>query len=869
MVEAGGDMETSLIGRFIVRRHGQWYGATLPPENGAEMTPLSVDDVLAWMKAPVDAEFARSLRQPAWAGRPSEGVRLPVVTPVAAFVAAVDAGRLLVESHDGSPVLLDHWDVRLIDVVGGFMAVEALVGHATEVLQLSEADAHRRIERLVHADVLSGFEDQASRAPEAPAMDVAGAADGNGWASSADSDRRWQEPLEMRMAEPLVAGHAGRIPVYAIWHSNTGPLLALGLLTAFAREVNGGRLNEYFEIRRPETAEAFLDDLASRRGPAILLCSDYVWSLDQNLEAARVGLGINPDLIVIHGGPSSPKYEDDSAEFLEMHGDVAHVLVRGEGEVVLSEVLAVLSRSLPEGVDYSALAKVDGITFRSLGGEVVRTPDQERNADLDALPSPYLTGEFDEVAAEGWNQILAIETNRGCPYGCTFCDWGSSTLSRIRKFDIERVAAEIEWAASRGVEAINFTDANFGIMSRDVEITRRLADIKRRTGFPKVVVFFPAKNTTRHLIAIMDLVLDAGIASASSLALQTTDPATLANLNRSNIPTEHFIAIAADYRRRGHPLIGDLLLGMPGQTTETYRRDLQFMLDHEIMTRTWPLQLLPNAPMNDPSYRKEYSIVSDHENLITSTSTFDRADREWMLRLRRADLIFERYGLLRHVLRFLQWDRGIEATIVLARLIDAVEREPTRYPFLAWTVEYFDLCPTVAVGWRSFYAEVRRFLSDEMEVPFDTPLESVLELQLMLMPAPGRRFPATTTLAHDYLGYYREATESLFTTGESGNPSGPLSARGPAAFTVAGDPLRLCDYGMVFDGESRRETMESEFYVGATVAFELESPLMRLLPWVGALGVAPAYLGPTSIDPDSSEVDAPSFDRAVSVELRR
>ena len=43
-----------------------------------------------------------------------------------------------------------------------------------------------------------------------------------------------------------------------------------------------------------------------------------------------------------------------------------------------------------------------------------------------------------------WARII-METNRGCPYGCTFCDWGSATLSRVRKFDLDRVFAELEW----------------------------------------------------------------------------------------------------------------------------------------------------------------------------------------------------------------------------------------------------------------------------------------------------------------------------------------------------------------------------------------------------------------------------------------
>lgn len=47
------------------------------------------------------------------------------------------------------------------------------------------------------------------------------------------------------------------------------------------------------------------------------------------------------------------------------------------------------------------------------------------------FPSPYLTGEFDEIDPARWRSAT-IETNRGCPYGCTYCDWGSATLSRIR-----------------------------------------------------------------------------------------------------------------------------------------------------------------------------------------------------------------------------------------------------------------------------------------------------------------------------------------------------------------------------------------------------------------------------------------------------
>ncbi len=86
----------------------------------------------------------------------------------------------------------------------------------------------------------------------------------------------------------------------------------------------------------------------------------------------------------------------------------------------------------PDEPDLSVLATVPGIGYRDRTG-VHRTENRDRIADLDILPSPFLSGlfrPFEEVP----DVFVTIETNRGCPYGCTFCDWGSATASRIRQF---------------------------------------------------------------------------------------------------------------------------------------------------------------------------------------------------------------------------------------------------------------------------------------------------------------------------------------------------------------------------------------------------------------------------------------------------
>jgi radical SAM superfamily enzyme YgiQ (UPF0313 family) len=670
-----------------------------------------------------------------------------------------------------------------------------------------------------------------------------------------------------------------RIPVYAIWHPHVGPLLSLGMLTAAARHWNDGALTDRYEIRRPETADEFLADLASRNGgPAVLLCSDYVWSLNENLETARAGLAINPELVVLHGGPSCPKYEGDAETFLDTHGAVAHILTRGEGEHLLCELLDTLSPTSTAASDTAgpftitfdtdALARIDGITYRDSDGTTVRTPDRDRIATLDELPSPYLTGEFDHIPASAWNYCMSVETNRGCPYGCTFCDWGSSTLSRIRKFDLDRVTAEIQWAADRGVTSLNIPDANFGIMSRDVETAERIADIRRETGRPDLISFYPAKNTTKHLTKIMDVLLDADVAPTASLSLQTADPTTLEAIDRSNISTDHYVALAADYRRRGHPLQGDLLLGLPGQTYDSYRRDLQFNVDHEIMSRTWQVRILPNAPMNDPDYRAEWEIVSDQWHRITSCRSFTPLDRQRMMQLRNVEIICERLGVLRHVMRWLQWDHGIDATTLMDHLLTTTQTTPDRYPHLTWLLEYFDLHPTVPVGWTTLYNEIRDLLTTDYDInPHDTALDTVLTLQQFLMPQPGRTFPATITLTHDYVTYYRDATRTLYTTGHAGTPHQPLHHQPPTTFTITNDPLGLCDTGLRLAGDSRDEVIQGDYYMASTTSFELTSPLTRLLPHARRAMEVDDLGAVYAPDLDHPPESAGSSDHAVPVTL--
>jgi radical SAM superfamily enzyme YgiQ (UPF0313 family) len=200
---------------------------------------------------------------------------------------------------------------------------------------------------------------------------------------------------------------------------------------------------------------------------------------------------------------------------------------------------------------------------------------------------------------------MILESNRGCPYGCTFCDWGSATASKIRQFDLDRIFAELEWSALNRFEVIAFADANFGSFARDVDIAQRTADLKRTHGYPQQLGTNYAKNSVKHLKPIVEALVKGDIIAKGLLSLQSMDEDTLSVINRKNIKLEKYEALAAEFRANNLPLYIDLMMGLPGSTLKSFQGDLQQCIDREVFPKIHPTQLLVNSPMNEPSYREK------------------------------------------------------------------------------------------------------------------------------------------------------------------------------------------------------------------------------------------------------------------------
>ncbi len=560
-------------------------------------------------------------------------------------------------------------------------------------------------------------------------------------------------------------------PLVLAENSWTLPYLSIGMVAAFLRTYKSNLLAEYYDIE-PLILGGLehhpLDELYRKiqsTDSSVCLFSSYVWNHKTNLEAARRIKHLSPDSVLIFGGPEVPKYVGDTEQFL-IENSFVDIAVLGEGELSCAEILEELASGLEEGVP--CLHSIDGIVFND-NGNIVRTRERARIRDINDLPSPYLSGEFGDWFVDFSNTIL--ETNRGCPYGCTYCDWGSATLQKVTRFLPARVIAEIEFLASRRAQAIFIADANFGMLEQDIEIAEALVEISQRTGYPKKLVTNFAKNGGRRLMAVTRILHEGGLLPSGIIALQTTDDQVLKAIKRDNIKTSTYETMMEYFSEQRIPIATDLMIGLPGQTVASLVRDLQYCFDWKVSANGNFTSMMPNAPMAEKSYIKQYQIETDSEGLIASTSTFSRADMAYMRAIFTVYQFYVRLGVLRYFLYYLQLEHGVKAMDFLCKWMDnareydstmpiseklyrdvfAMESRHGDWLLMSWGDEALFFFQDL----EAFYEEMFTFLNSWAGICVPLSVRrTIIDAQSAVMPKMARKYPHCVQLDHDVVAYF-------------------------------------------------------------------------------------------------------------------
>lgn len=354
--------------------------------------------------------------------------------------------------------------------------------------------------------------------------------------------------------------------------------------------------------------------------PDVVGFSTYVWNEKYNLALAKAIKGQWPNALIVLGGPQVPNHSDG---FFERYPFV-DLLVHSEGEHIFANVLLERLKVTPQ------YTSIKGCSV-NVEGRTVKTAPASRIRDLGALPSPYITGVFDSLLASTpnaeWNAV--IETNRGCPYRCTFCDWGTLTYSKVTRFTLDRVFTEVEWLARNQISYVLPADANFGIFhERDDLIVDAFIAQKRAYGFPTSVGMNFAKNSNMHIVGMAERLHQARLLKALTVSTQSMSAAVLAAIERKNMRINDMSQILEECNRRDVPTYTELILGLPRETYTSWKEGLCTALEcgQHNQLESWLLELLPNAPLSEPKVLHEFGVKS--AKLRNYCFVFDQQERD-------------------------------------------------------------------------------------------------------------------------------------------------------------------------------------------------------------------------------------------------
>ncbi|MBA0052903.1 KedN5 family methylcobalamin-dependent radical SAM C-methyltransferase [Streptomyces sp. AJS327] len=459
-----------------------------------------------------------------------------------------------------------------------------------------------------------------------------------------------------------------------VWGSSAASMpLAVGYLKANAEADPRLRRAMDFTIRNypgDTRLSAMSRDLFRDGAPDVLCASVLGWNHRAFGSLAETFKQINPRGWVVFGGNHVAHQAD---RVFGMFPQV-DVVVNGEGEQVFTELM----HARLDGAEPSALHGIAGVSFREPGGGVHTTAERPRLDDLDALPSPILSGAIPLTRADGrfaYDYAL-METNRGCPYKCGFCYWGGATGQKMRAFSRERLREEVELLARHGVESLLLCDSNFGMLRQDEEFLDDLLRIRSRHGYPKRLETSWAKNKSAGFYRIMERMKDAGMHSAFILALQSMDDQVLEVMGRRNMRLnewEDLVSWLTDHEIT--PYL-ELIWGAPGETVESFLSGYDRVSRHTPFVAVHPLMILPNTDYHDK--REQHGLVTvrgeqDDFEYLLSHHTMTPRDNERMLRFICWNRVLARSLWLHNLWVALREIAGIQQSAVILSFSDWVE----------------------------------------------------------------------------------------------------------------------------------------------------------------------------------------------------
>ena len=425
--------------------------------------------------------------------------------------------------------------------------------------------------------------------------------------------------------------------------------------------------------------------------PDIIGFGCYDWNYHLSRKVATLIKNKFPDCITVFGGACIDADPLDNMTFLVENQHI-DFLVFGDGEFpfsVIVEQLLNLGASANKKKEISYM-RIPGV--RTLDkGEIVMGQPTDLVDDLGVLPSPYLTGFFDELLQS--SLLMPILQNvRGCPYQCCFCVSGSQP-PKLRRFPLERVCAEIDYLRENAKHRIlRFSDDNFGILPEDMQVAEYIVKSNNLYDYPTGIKIYLSKKLNKRSLKISNTLKKLTL---MNISFQSVSPEVLNNIKRPHIPVDRVAENLEFARKNGIATGSELIFGLPGESVASFRETvdkiIELRFDSIALGELW---LLKGTKLGSQTMRDQYGYKGMFmlgENAITNidglfsiecneiaVASNNYTFEEWkdFIQLR---FLFEFvicFGYARELL-FHALSYGIKATDFFKEILDNPELYPT------------------------------------------------------------------------------------------------------------------------------------------------------------------------------------------------
>jgi len=310
----------------------------------------------------------------------------------------------------------------------------------------------------------------------------------------------------------------------------------------------------------PESVASYLGDAALLkilfdRKPDIVGFTVYCWNLRRSIYFAKE-LKENYSPRIVFGGPEITP--DNSA----LDRRYVDFFVYGEGEAVFIKLLQ----------DPAVWEK--------------RSSMQTAGAIFKRSPSPYLLN----VLEPEIENLMLLETQRGCPYRCGYCYYNKSH-DRLSCVDEVHLLQGVQWALDHQVKELYLLDPSLNVRPDLKSLLKKISRINKDRKLA-IVSEIRAEAVDAELAGLFAA---AGF-SWFEIGLQSTNPRALQIMNRpANI--QRFARGAKLLKENGIVPAIDLIVGLPGDDLIGFDRSIEFVAQKDLQDdiQAFPLSVLPGT----------------------------------------------------------------------------------------------------------------------------------------------------------------------------------------------------------------------------------------------------------------------------------